>query len=241
VSATRAALTINGLAVTEDVFMDVFHRTAAGASIALTSAIGRGATQLYQGVPSAIQMPGDLHEAVVVAVPAGTGTARMVVDAFHTAGNRTMTLGPGLAAPTVTSAGSSPHARYRMQLPVQAEYGGMAVASFQQPARSATIVATAGYFATPPTTWDLVVPDLSGATGYNTEWGLRVGTASSWVAEASSRLIYFDLLDGETLRWGGRSGPAPPAVQSALSQRTIERGRGVRTLRKARELLMPPR
>jgi hypothetical protein len=165
----------------------------------------------YAGVPTSLQSPGDRHELFVDAeAPNGV---RRLWTAFHRAENRSVALGPQLATPTLSVVSSSPYLRQRMVLPRQSEYGAEVVGRFVQPATQATseVAATLGYFGGSPPDWDLTVPDLTTAAGFDPAWGLRPGGATEWEAFATSGsfLLPFSLSDGETIRTAGRWGGAP--------------------------------
>jgi hypothetical protein len=229
-------LTIGGLGADQAAFF-VSYRTAAGTEADLTINIaGVGATHAYQGVPSSIQVAGDLHQFLVFANPTGPNpmTSRLLLASFHAAGNHTVTLGPDLGTPTVSVVASSPYVRYRMQLARQSEYSETAAANFEQPAtlRNVTVLATAGYFGGAPATWDLSIPDLSGASGFDANWGLQPNTGTNWAVTAADGSLFAIPGDGTTIRAAQRTGGAPPGIQSAMrSLRTLRPTRRPMTLR----------
>ena len=86
--------------------------------------------------------------------------------------HRSFGAGPLLATPTITPAATTPVLRPRVQLPRQAEYDRVLHASFwQAPSRSVGVWVTAAYLGN-QSEWDITVPDLSGAAGWNNAWGL---------------------------------------------------------------------
>jgi hypothetical protein len=191
----------------------------------------------YAGVPTSLQTPADLHELFVdAAAPNGV---RRLFTAFHRAENRSVALGPQLATPTLSVVASSPYLRQRMVLPRQSEYGAEVVGRFVQPTTQATseVAATLGYFGGSPSDWDLIVPDLTAAAGFDPAWGLRPGGATEWEAFATSGsfLLPFSLNDGETIRTAGRWGGAPSGALAhgsfgAMSLRELfQRQRDIRT------------
>ena len=99
----------------------------------------------------------------------------------------------------------------RFQLASQAQYGGGAQASYSQSAaaeREVFVFMSSGYLGSTPTTWDITMPDLSGA-GYQTIWGLQTGTAVAWYVEADSGL---PVGTGEiTTSFAARQSAPPPA------------------------------
>jgi uncharacterized membrane protein len=173
-------------------------------------------TLSYAGVPASAQSLGDLHGLFVEA--AAPNSVRRLLTAFHRAENRSVALGPQLAAPTVSVVASSPYLRHRMLLPRQSEYGSEVVGRFvQQTQATSEVAATVGYFGGSPSQWDLTVPDLTAAAGFDPAWGLRPGAATQWEAFATSRSFLFPLSfqDGETIHTAGRWGGAPAAAAFA--------------------------
>ena len=211
---TTANLTINGVGTGNDLLSIVDYRTPGRVAIDLTSRLDATAHS-YQGIPAAAQLPGDTHELLVVAAPSNPNATeeRWLLTAFHTATDRTVTLGPNLATPVVTAVSSVPYARYRLQLPLQNEYAEVAEAFFVQPTRLAAVLVTRAYLGASPAAWDLVVPDLSAAPGFSADWGLRAGVLTNWTAAAASGLgFYVDLVDGETTRYAERSSTTSVAL-----------------------------
>jgi hypothetical protein len=217
VAPVAATLTVANLLGEELVYF-ASYITAGGTAATLTANLGAvGGTQPYQGVPSSLQAAGDLHEFLVLA---GTDVmSRLVVASFHGAANRTVTLGSQLAPATVNVVSALPYARYRLQLMSQSEYGQMAVASFEQAnataPRTTTVFATDGYFGGTPASWELTIPDLTGA-GYEANWGLRPNTTTDWTATAAGGSLFTIPGEGTTLIAASRTAAAPLAVQSVL-------------------------
>jgi hypothetical protein len=240
-------LTIGGLGADEPGFF-VSYVTGAGTGVNLTSNFAAvGATHVYQGVPSSAQAAGDLHQFLVFAgSPSGT-TSRGVLAAFHAAGDRTVTLGPDLTTPTVSVVASSPYVRYRMQLPMQSQYSAMANADFLQDAiaRTTSIFATAGYFGGAPSSWDLTIPDLTAAAGFDPNWGLQSGNAAEWAATAYGGSIFAVPAEGTTLLFASRFSAAPLAAianQRGFDTRSAQPAlRALRSVRVPMQLRLPSR
>ncbi|MGH8435146.1 MAG: hypothetical protein ACRERX_11840, partial [Pseudomonas sp.] len=135
------------------------------------------------GVPDSLLRPGDLHAIQVVAAPANGTSARVAIVLHHSYVADTVTFGPALNPPQVTSAGTSPYLRLRAQLASQAAYSGAANAEFSQNANSVGVTTTAGYFGNTPVNWSLDIPDLTNA-GYDPAWGLRSGSPVDWEVAA---------------------------------------------------------
>jgi hypothetical protein len=102
---------------------------------------------------------------------------------LHSATDRTITLGPPLAVPAVTSVATTPYLRPRAQLASQSAYNAAASVQFDQNDQRVEVVASAAWFGGLPASWALEVPDLA-AAGYDPAWGLRSGTPLNWGMEA---------------------------------------------------------
>ena len=147
--------------------------------------VGFGSASVpYAGLPTDRLPAGELHAMSVTASPAGSeNPTRGVFTLFRGVADRAVTLGPPLAAPSVSSLGSTPYLRSRAQLQGQSSYGQFAQVAFTQVNRSATVLASAAYFGATPTTWDLAVPDLS-AAGFDPTWALRTSARTDWEVTA---------------------------------------------------------
>jgi hypothetical protein len=231
VAPVPSSVTLNGIGFDELSWL-MTYLTAGGTEELLNGHFfgSPRSTLPYAGVPASIQATGDLH--ILFAEGATQDGARRLFTAFHRADSRAVTLGPPLATPAVSVVASAPYARYRMSLPVQSDYDAEVIARFVQRATAATttVSATAGYFGGSPSAWDLTVPDLTSAVGFDPNWGLRAGAPTEWEAFATSGsfLVPLSLSDGETVLTAGRWNAAPPA--SVAARRSL----GVRS---ARELL----
>ena len=84
--------------------------------------------------------------------------------------------------------------------------------------RSASISASAAYFGGAPATWDLVIPDFTGVSGWLPTWGLQDGTGIDWTVTAEGGAILFldpTIADGATSQSASRSSSTPLAVRTA--------------------------
>jgi hypothetical protein len=143
------------------------------------------ATRTIYGIPSALTQTGDLHYVLANAIT-GTDVIRQVAGYNRELTNRTLTLGPVLNAPTVSTVATAPYRRPRATGSWQTEYNQGIGMSFTQTAgggRSWIVSVTSGYAS--GATYDLEVPDLSTVAGFNSTWGLQTGAATDWSISAS--------------------------------------------------------
>jgi hypothetical protein len=136
----------------------------------------------YAGVPDSLLQPGDLHALTLTATPANGSSFRVAMLLQHSIMADTtdsVTFGPTLNQPTVTSLATSPYLRLHAQLTSQSGYSGAARAGYSQPANSVGVTVTAAYAGGTPPNWTIDIPDLTGA-GYDPAWALKSGTSVDW-------------------------------------------------------------
>ncbi len=224
-SASEAAtpatgtFTVSGLG-SDYGFLDVNFITAGGAEMRLYTD-NLSASQTYYGMPADRMTSGDVHTAVAFAYsPTASQGGRVGLLAFTSVGNRSITLGPALATPTVTTIASSPMPLWRARIPFQSEYASFAGANFYQTfGGDITVIVSAAYLSSTPTQWDVSMPDLS-AAGFSPIWGLNAGQTTNWNASAYGGATLRDLVgsirpkDGTVLR-AAATGSSVPAGQRA--------------------------
>jgi len=132
----------------------------------------------FASIPGSELAVGDFHDLVAVAVTPSFGS-RGIERYFRNPANQTMTLGPDLAQPTVTTESTSPYVRMRMQLSGQVDYSTMVVVDFHQQTQFSTtdvsMSVTASYIGGTPFTWALTIPLFSEIEGWEDSWGLQSG------------------------------------------------------------------
>ena len=200
------------------------------ALLEFTSGTGTGANvaTTYQSIAASQRLSSDNYQ--FMASASATNSDRDVVQNLTTFGNRSVTLGPALSVPTITTAATSPNVRMRMQLASQTAYSAFASAHFFGPGPNnnfdATVTATADYFGGTPATWDLTMPDVSSA-GFQAAWGLPTGGAIGWNVAAISSLPFdkttetplFAAQRFDDSAFGGQ--PAPGSVAAAAQRRQV--------------------
>ena len=176
-------LTITNLGTDVSALLGIYFTTNNTFATYFTDFTGGGATRTYPGVPAANQATGDLHILAIVALPSLTGTTpqREALFAFHTAVDQTFALGPALSTPTVSTLTATGYARLRAAINVQSQYGKLFTFNATQAGgapREATIQQTVGYSSA--SALNLDVPDLSGVSGFDVNWGLKAGALTNW-------------------------------------------------------------
>jgi hypothetical protein len=169
---------------------------------------------LYQGsatvtttsVPASRLVDGDLHRAVV------QGGGKRVDLFYRNPADRTASFGPALNEAVLTSPRSSDEA-LRFEVVAQPEYGsqvGLELATPQPSTSNTTIVirATKEHTRGTPTTWHLVVPDLTTLPGFSPTWTLPPGGVG-WILNATGLPYRFSATsahDGDIYRSADANG-----------------------------------
>ena len=214
-----ANLTIGNLGADQG-FASVGLTTANGTTASFfSSSPASTATRAYYGVPTAQLAAGDLHALTALATAAGGATSVRTATLYsRTVTDRTVTLGAALNAPTASTVATAPYLRLRAQLAAQSEYnrfGGVAYSqgSSASTQRGVSVFATGTYAGT--SGFDLTVPDLSAAAGWDNDWGLQVGVPTQYTAFATGGtatglgFLGQAPTDGATVVSASRSGTVP--------------------------------
>jgi hypothetical protein len=134
------------------------------------------ATNQLWSMPAAKFQAGDLHELLVETFQSGFSFGRVNVAYLGAiTGDRTETMGANLSTPTATNLTSSPYARMRGTLPVQADYpSATRFIYFQAGGSSADrlifVVMTSGYLGGTPSSWEVTIPEFGSVSGLNANW-----------------------------------------------------------------------
>ncbi|MES2178391.1 MAG: hypothetical protein V4550_11085 [Gemmatimonadota bacterium] len=193
------------------------YLTANGSVAAYTVDPGtQSGARTYYGIPAANQISTDLHFLIVSGVQlsgvlSNTRTAGLV---FKDATDKTIALGPALTTPVVSVLGSAPYARLRSTFTAQTQYNKYFVADYQQTgtnARKSSVQRTAGYG--DPIVLD--IPDLSGVSGFDNNWGLKAGAAVTWTMTAtgwsgSGGIVNTPFIEGATYNSATAQGTVTP-------------------------------
>jgi hypothetical protein len=204
-----SSLSLPGVSASASTIVFAGFTTANGTSESFGFAPTTAGAASYLGVPSSKTIASDLHDLIVLVQESPTATAyRAGITFFANVGARSLTLGPALTAPIVSSVATSPYPRLKAEAASQATYGAFYTVDFQQanasaPAsptdRSVTIEATSAYFDGTPVTWSLTIPDLSAAAGFSSAWMLASGRSTDVIAQAAGGDLLAAPVDGTTI------------------------------------------
>jgi hypothetical protein len=175
------------------------------------------------GVPLAQTVAGDLHQTVATVATTGpTPTSplratRQIIAYNRDITSRTLNFGPAMPSPTVLPIGTLPAGRLRFQGTLPAEYNSGVTIDISQAGltKFMTIHASRAFLGA-GTSYDLSMPDLTGAIGWDTQFAIRSSTQVQWWASGGGpTLDWFDgryLFNSVRSRWTGiLTGITPPA------------------------------
>jgi len=152
-------------------------------TVSLLIGLTTDVTRPYVALPESQLLANDVQILAASTTAATTGSARSATLYFRTPTDRTLTLGAPLIPPTFSTVASGPALRPRARFVAQSDYDRSAFVSYQQGVTVfVTISMTAARAALTETGYDLVVPDLSGAAGFDPAWSLHPGAALLWNA-----------------------------------------------------------
>ncbi len=162
----------------------------------------------YVALPESQLLASDLQILAASVNAATTGSARSATLYFRAPTDRILTFGAPLIQPAFSTVATAPALRLRAHFVPQSEYDRSAVVSYQQGATTLVDISmTAAYAALTGTGYDLVVPDLSEAAGFDPAWTLHSGGTLLW---AAARI-------GGTLGLGRDAVPTDGATRRAVS------------------------
>jgi hypothetical protein len=190
-----------------------------------------GATlSAFTVVPPSQLAASDVHRLIVAGESFDGNAIREAVAWFHTPSDQTVTLGPALTSPAISTVFAGAPQRLRAQLPSQSEYSASLFVEFDQDDgfflhQDVVLSIAASYAGGTPSMWDLAIPDLS-AAGYNAAWGLRSGIAADWFVAASNRTVLDESFqrDGATESLAARFGSGSALAAARTKRRVMVRG-----------------
>lgn len=223
IQAASVNAAVSGILANEFAYLqnNFFSQLETSHSLSYVEDIGN-ATYMTASIPAASLAAGEYHDLVLLAINAGIGSIRGAENFFRAPTTQTLALGPTLSSPTVTSIPHAPYVRLRMQLPAQASYDDAVSVAYQQQltfsVTTVNIFQTFGHVRSVFGNWQLDIPDLTGADGWQDAWGLKTGANIDWTVTAfgGRAALMFGARpnDGEFARYAIRQ--SQPAALRAL-------------------------
>jgi hypothetical protein len=128
-----------------------------------------------------------------------------VNESFHTFGARTLTLGPSLPSPTISSLGGA-YKRLQAAFTMPAEYGGITSFSYVDAAgdKTVTIFASAAYRGGPGVSLGLA--DYSALARWDNNWAPASAATGDWTISGLGGTGASACVEGATQRTASRAG-----------------------------------
>lgn len=186
---------------------------------------GASILRTVYSVPQAQTIAGDLHQVIatvdaVGATPNSPSRARRQIIAYsRTLSARTINFGPAMPSPTVLPIAAAPAGRLRAQGTLPAEYNAgitFEVSQVQTPnATNSFVIHASRAFLGAGNLYDVSIPDITGAIGWDTQFTLQPGVPVQWWADGGGTLDFFGTrsqFNSVRSRWTGiMTGITPPA------------------------------
>lgn len=218
---TSASLTVTNAAPNARITLQNSLLTSTGTFALLQLAEAPSTPTTLYFVPADKLVASDLHELYVDATTTSALTAEAHVEYSTTPGDRSVTLGPAITVPSVTTVAAGAYARPRATFASQSEYPSVVLARFLQStlasAKFVTTVMTDAFVGGTPQQWDVLVPDFSGAPGFDADWMLASNTSTQYVTQAfggpTDLLFGIGAAAGESYRFAYRQSSATTALR----------------------------
>jgi len=235
---TNVTVNVSGLTLGETTLLqnNFFSQLETSQTLSAISGVGNGSSSMVT-IPTTQLAAGDYHDLFAFGITPG-GLVRGS-ERFFRSGNQTLTIGNALASPTISTIGSTPYVRLRMQLARQSEYPDAVVVDYEQQhanlsVTTVSVTATSGYFASGA--WGMDIPSLSSVAGWQNSWGLvSGGGAIDWTvtgyAGRPELLFGVKPTDGETVNFAARSASTNALRAFTVGAPTLPRHRPFRTPR----------
>jgi len=158
--------------------VDYFFLTSAGTKFHFLNPTKGTDGVPADAVPMTLSREGDVHVfTYTLGLP--PQTTRSMITYFRGATDRTVSVGPAIGTPSITTASSTPYL-LELKLGSQPQYGGFVAMHLRQDVdptaiRLVNVIVSAGYVGTIPITWDVVIPNLNSVHGFNPAWALEPG------------------------------------------------------------------
>ena len=151
-------------------------------------------TRTIYAVPLAQTIAGDLHQVIAtIGTLLPARPTRQAIAYFRNPIDRPINFGPTMPLPGVIVVSQTPAVRIRAQGTLPTEYNTgveLHVKSTGLNPRFASVIATRGFLGG-GSAYDVQMPDLSSAVGWDTNWNLRVGDLTNWWVSGGGPILDF--------------------------------------------------
>ena len=201
-NATLAGVDVEGAILATGLLTPVSQSFLAAFDEATT-----GARRTIVAIPGERLRDGELQIATVVGLPS-EDTRRSASVYFRDPGDQLLTLGAPMTMPALSTISTTPSLHLRAVFDAQPDYDRLTSIVFIQEQTTVSVAATAAYATLAATGYTLVMPDLSGVSGFDARWALRGGAPVFWTAQRV----------GGTLALGLDAQPFPGATRRSADR-----------------------
>jgi hypothetical protein len=140
-------------------------------------------SRTFYAIPESRLQAGDLQVLSATANPTTANIIRSAEVYFRVPVDQTLTLGAPATMPALSTIAATPSLRLRAKFAIQPDYDRLTGITYQQGQNTIlTVSMTAAYAALDNVGYDLVVPDLTNAPGFDSRWALHAGERVFWIA-----------------------------------------------------------
>ena len=176
-----ANLTVNGLGPEGATTRTRVHTTLSENQISFLTSSETAPSRTFYAIPESRLQPSDLQVLSATASPTTASIIRSAELYFRTPVDQTLTLGAPATMPALSTIAATPSLRLRAKFDIQPDYDRLTGITYQQgQSPVVTVSMTAAYAALGNSGYDLIVPDLSSAPGFDARWALRAGEQVFW-------------------------------------------------------------
>jgi hypothetical protein len=155
-------------------------RTAISDHVLAFSTTTAAAVRSYNAIPEAKLQAGDLQLLIATAAPTTGSSIRSSLVYFRSPLDQTLAIGPESLAPALSTIATAPALRLRAQLAPQPDYDRITSINYQQGQTIVSLGMTAAYVALNGGGYDLLIPDFTGVSGFESRWALHGSGSVFW-------------------------------------------------------------
>lgn len=175
-----AHVTVNGLGPEGATSRTRLRTSLSQSEISFLTSSDNASSRTFYAIPESRLQSSDLQVLSAAANPTTAGIIRSAEVYFRAAVDQTLTLGAPATMPALTVAATTPSLRLRAKFDIQADYDRLTGITYQQGLNTIVTVSMTAAYAALGTGYDLIVPDLARAPGFDPRWALRAGTDVFW-------------------------------------------------------------
>jgi hypothetical protein len=176
-------VTVNGVGPEGATSRTRVHTALSENQISFLTSSETAPSRTFSAIPESRLQPNALQVLSATANPTAANIIRSAEVYFRAPVDQTLSLGAPATMPALSTIAATPSLRLRAKFDIQPDYDRLTGITYQQgQSPVVTVSMTAAYAALSNSGYDLIVPDLSTAPGFDARWALRAGEPVSWSA-----------------------------------------------------------